>query len=224
MNVKDFAEKSLDELIKHDKRKDARTGPKKKLNKRIDKRENTRQRGRRVPNNFRRSNRKEFRPVRRVRYEHYERRAPPRQSWEKRPPQNLRRGMEERRVLEPEMPVKKRNTKLFVNNLPMKITNEELNELFSNIGYLTKCKLVFDDFGKSKGRAVVNYESEKDAARAIEKIDGNDLDGKIISVEFAPEKRKERGQRDYYNGHDSRIEGRGRPVRGERGKERYARY
>ena len=93
----------------------------------------------------------------------------------------------------------------------MKFSSEELNELFSEIGYLTKCKLVLDDFGKSKGRAVVIYENPRDAQRAIDKFNDNKLDNKIISVEFAPG-RKESGRN--YNSHDSRIE---RGSRGERG-------
>jgi RNA recognition motif-containing protein len=92
----------------------------------------------------------------------------------------------------------------------MKFTSEELNELFSEIGYLTKCKLVLDDFGKSKGRAVVIYENPRDAERAIEKFNDNKLDNKIIAVEFAPgRKEPPRG----FSGHDSRLE---RPSRRDR--------
>lgn len=79
--------------------------------------------------------------------------------------------------------------KLFVNNLPTKVENSELNDLFSEYGYLTKCKLIYDDFGRPKGRAVVVYESKEDAERAIHALDGNELDGKVISVELAPSKK-----------------------------------
>ena len=79
--------------------------------------------------------------------------------------------------------------KLFVNNLPTKVENSELNDLFSEYGYLTKCKLIHDDFGRPKGKAVVVYESKEDAERAIRALDGNELDGKVISVELAPSKR-----------------------------------
>ena len=117
--------------------------------------------------------------------------------------------------MESRRPVRKAEVnKLFVDNLPMKFTSDELNELFSEVGYLTKCKLVLDDFGKSKGRAVVAYENSRDAERAIEKFNENKLEGKTIYVEFAPSRRDSGKSR--YNGHDSRLDR--EDPRGERGR------
>lgn len=126
-------------------------------------------------------------------------------------------------------------TKLIIRNLPMKFTNDELNELFNHIGYLVKCKLVYDNFGKSKGKGEVVYEDPRDARKAIESLHGNRLDDKIISVEMAKNSSlsPERVQRDPYDEHDSRLGGRKGvrveyqrrlPARVYRGRKRYQRY
>ena len=202
MNYKDIGDKSLDDLMRRNKkgksgnknREGKDTSLKATRGKRIGKggkrfqktivkyvdRRNER------PNNFR-GRRRELPPKR---------------------PQNLRQRLDEIRNPEKKRQEEK-GAKLFVNNLPMKFKNEELNELFSSIGYLTKCRLVVDDFGKSKGKAVVIFENSDDAKKAVDTYDGNELDGKVISVEFAPEKemRNERSApRKSFNGHDSRFE------------------
>ena len=95
---------------------------------------------------------------------------------------------------------------LHVNNLPVKLTNSELNDLFCELGYLKKCKLVLDDFGKSKGKGVVQYENPADSKRAIEELDGKKLDGRVISVGFSNYVReKDQQHRKYKKKTESRM-------------------
>ena len=220
MNLKDITKKGLDDIIRDEKKRGNLASRKKGNQKKpfTSRKDSNRGRGRgrgfrgrrigKGPRGFIRplnDRRRDSPPP----YRGY-RREPPR----RRRPEDLRERMESRRNNEypSRRPVESQN-KLFVDNLPMKFTSDELNELFSEVGYLTKCKLVMDDFGKSKGRAVVMYENSRDAERAIEKFNENKLDGKIISVEFAPGRGRDQGQ-GRFNGHDSRIERRG--SRGER--------
>ena len=178
----------------------------------------------RGPRPFKRGTRRVFsRPVYRT--------APP---LLRRDPIDLRKAMQSDRVKPYGRPLNQEN-KLIIRNLPMKFTNDELNELFNHIGYLVKCKLVYDNFGKSKGKGEVVYEDPRDARKAIESLHGNRLDDKIISVEMARNSSPspERVQRDPYDEHDSRLGGR-RGVRVEyqrrlpdrvyRGRKRYQRY
>ena len=224
--MKTFTDVALDDVIKQDKKKDK--GSKKnngKFQSRRGRGQNRgrgrgkgRGRGRRIQKGRRGSERKG--PFRRYRDEYddrdYESRSWKRRGREIRRSSGRRRPERLREPVEVRRPARRQEApnKLFVDNLPMKFTSDELNELFSEIGYLTKCKLVLDDFGKSKGRAVVAYENIRDAERAIEKFNENKLDGKIIYVEFAPGRGRDSANRNRYNGHDSRIE-RAEP-RGER--------
>ena len=211
-----MTEKTLEDIIKDDKKKFTKHKTKKPGDKKPFRKGKNGMRDKARPKRIQKGPRRFVRPTieRRNKRETYRRpwkrdyhRSPPRRQR----PENLRERLEYRRE---EVPRKEPQAKLFVDNLPMKFTSEELNELFSEVGYLTKCKLVLDDFGKSKGRAVVMYENERDAERAIDKFHENNLDGKIISVEFAPGKGRQVAPRNRFNGHDSRIERSG--FRGER--------
>ena len=218
--MKTVVDKPLDDIIKSSKKKEKNNVAKKGTVRGPARKGRARERGRRIqkgprghirPSKYRNQN------YDRDYWQRPSRRSPPR----RRRPEDLRQRMESRRGRLPEVRRQDPRNKLFVDNLPMKFSSEELNELFAEVGYLTKCKLVLDDFGKSKGRAVVVYENFRDAERAIDKFHENKLDGKIISVEFAPERPRESGNRNPYNGHDSRLER--MPPRGERGPWRSSR-
>ena len=76
--------------------------------------------------------------------------------------------------------------KLFVGNLSWGITDDQLKEFFSTIGTVTEAKVIFDRMsGRSKGYGFVTFESEEDAAKAVEELDGKDFDGRDINVSIA---------------------------------------
>jgi len=77
-------------------------------------------------------------------------------------------------------------SKLYVGNLPFNVTEDALNELFAECGAVQSAKVVLDKMtGKSKGFGFVEYDSEEDARKAIEKFDGYELDGRTIKVSEA---------------------------------------
>lgn len=86
------------------------------------------------------------------------------------------------------------NKKLYVGSLPFSTTEEELQELFSAYGPITSVRIVADKFtGMSKGFGFVEMESEDDARKAIEALNGYNLNGRTLIVNGArPEQPRER--------------------------------
>lgn len=86
------------------------------------------------------------------------------------------------------------NKKLYVGSLPFSTTEEELQELFSAFGPITSVRIVTDKFtGMSKGFGFVEMESEDDARKAIEGLNGSNLNGRTLIVNGArPEQPRER--------------------------------
>ena len=76
--------------------------------------------------------------------------------------------------------------KLFVGNLPFAMTDAQLGEIFSAYGTVTSANVVVDKFSKrSKGFGFVEFESEEDAAKAMEALDNSEQMGRNIAVKEA---------------------------------------
>lgn len=77
------------------------------------------------------------------------------------------------------------NNKLFIGSLPWSITNEKLQELFSQYGEITEAIVITDRAtGRSKGFGFVTFAQEADAKKALEK-DGSEVEGRTIVVNVA---------------------------------------
>ena len=75
---------------------------------------------------------------------------------------------------------------VIVNYIPPDITETFLQNMFGSCGSIVGCKLMRDKTsGVSLGYAFVNYSHEEEAARAIEKFDGQQLSSKKIRVSYA---------------------------------------
>jgi len=75
--------------------------------------------------------------------------------------------------------------KLFVSGLPMNVTNNDLYTLFGQFGPLSKCRIDYDNLGRSYGTAILEYKKEDNAQRALNDYNGAELDGKPIKIEFS---------------------------------------
>lgn len=76
--------------------------------------------------------------------------------------------------------------KLYVGNLPFSITEDKLLQIFSEAGTVQSAKIVLDKMsGRSKGFGFVEYESDEDGDKAIQKFDGYDVDGRNLKVSEA---------------------------------------
>ncbi|KAL1916403.1 uncharacterized protein VTP21DRAFT_5594 [Calcarisporiella thermophila] len=80
--------------------------------------------------------------------------------------------------------------RITVENLFYEITNDDLKELFSQIGPLKKCQIRFDRSGRSTGIADLIFENPYDAAEAYKQYDGVTLDGQPMKITIlAPSER-----------------------------------
>ncbi len=77
-------------------------------------------------------------------------------------------------------------TKLFVGSLPWSITDDQLNQHFSQAGQVTSAVVIMDKMsGRSKGFGFVEMATEEEAKKAIEMFNGQELDGRTIVVNEA---------------------------------------
>lgn len=75
---------------------------------------------------------------------------------------------------------------LIVNYLPQSLKEHDFNLLFSKIGPLKTCKLMFDrQTGYSFGYGFVEYVNEEDALKAIDTLNGYQIEHKRLKVALA---------------------------------------
>lgn len=78
------------------------------------------------------------------------------------------------------------NRRLYVGNLSFKTSEEELNRHFSRVGTPESVAVIKDRVsGKSRGFGFVEMSSEEEAERAIQELDGQDLQGRPLKINEA---------------------------------------
>ena len=94
------------------------------------------------------------------------------------------------------------SNKLFVGNLSFNITENDLNDAFAAHGTVTETNLMMDRAtGRPRGFGFVTMSSAEEAQKAIEAMNGKDMDGRALTVNVA-KPREERppgggGRREY---------------------------
>jgi RNA recognition motif-containing protein len=84
-------------------------------------------------------------------------------------------------------------TKVFVGNLSFDTSRERLEELFAQAGEVTEVTFPTDrSTGRPRGFAFVTYATDEAAAAAIQKLDGQELDGRNLRVNEASAERPQR--------------------------------
>jgi RNA recognition motif-containing protein len=79
--------------------------------------------------------------------------------------------------------------RLYVGNLSYGTTELELRELFGQMGTVVDAKMVMDrETGRPRGFAFVEMSSSEEALKAIEQINGRELDGRALNVNEAQER------------------------------------
>ena len=75
--------------------------------------------------------------------------------------------------------------KVYVGNLPFRTTEEDLANLFSQVGPVESVSIITDrDTGRSKGFGFVSMGSD-DADKAIAQFNGTDFNGRALTVNEA---------------------------------------
>lgn len=78
---------------------------------------------------------------------------------------------------------------IFIANLNYKVRSEKLQEIFGEYGDVSSAKIIFDRGSKrSKGFGFVEMPNDDDALRAIEDLNGVEIEGREIIVKKANER------------------------------------
>lgn len=76
--------------------------------------------------------------------------------------------------------------RLFVGGIPYAATEDQLQEYFAKIGTVVSCNIITDKYtGRSKGFGFIEMSTEEEAKKAMETYDGQDFEGRKITVKEA---------------------------------------
>lgn len=88
---------------------------------------------------------------------------------------------------------------LYVGNLPFRLSEEELRQVFEEYGEVKSANIIMDrETGRSKGFAFVEMDNDDDAQKAIDSLNEADLKGRNIRVNQARPKEDRPRQRNRY--------------------------
>lgn len=78
------------------------------------------------------------------------------------------------------------SAKLFIGNLDYSVTKEELEKMFGEFGTVVDAVIIIDrETRRSRGFGFVEFASEEEAKKAIEAMNGKDINGRKINVNEA---------------------------------------
>ena len=84
--------------------------------------------------------------------------------------------------------------KLFVGSLSWDTNDEGLNAAFSPFGEISEAIVISDRYtGRSRGFGFVTFNDDEAADKAIEALNGTELDGRTIRVDVAQAKERTGG-------------------------------
>jgi RNA recognition motif-containing protein len=79
--------------------------------------------------------------------------------------------------------------RLYVGNLAYSVTEAELRDVFAEVGNVAEVKVVLDrDTGRPRGFAFVEMSSDSEAADAMSKLNGSELQGRAMNIKEAQER------------------------------------
>jgi RNA recognition motif-containing protein len=91
--------------------------------------------------------------------------------------------------------------KLYVGNLAFETSNDNLQQLFAEVGTVESVNVIEDrDTGRSRGFGFVEMSSKEEGEAAISKFDGTELSGRSLRVNEAKPRENRNGGRGNYGG------------------------
>ncbi|KAG2461509.1 EPABA protein, partial [Polypterus senegalus] len=85
-------------------------------------------------------------------------------------------------------------TNVYIKNFGEDVNDEKLREIFSQYGRTLSVKVMVDERGRSRGFGFVNFEKHEEAQKAVEAMNGKELNGRIIYVGRAQKKLERQGE------------------------------
>jgi hypothetical protein len=75
---------------------------------------------------------------------------------------------------------------LFVGSLPWSVNDEQLAQIFSEAGSVDSARVITErDTGRSKGFGFVEMATDEEAKKAIDTLNGKEIEGRAITVNEA---------------------------------------
>ncbi|UYQ91311.1 RNA-binding protein [Chitinophaga horti] len=75
---------------------------------------------------------------------------------------------------------------IYVANLHYRLNDEDLHQIFSEFGQVTSAKVIKDhETGRSRGFAFVEMPNQEEGAKAMESLNGSQVEGKQLTVNEA---------------------------------------
>jgi len=87
----------------------------------------------------------------------------------------------------------KKFTNVYIKNFGDDLSEEKLTEIFSKFGKITSFKVMSDEGGRNKGFGFVSFEESESAEKAVDDLNGTEMNGKTLFVGRA-QKKAERQQ------------------------------
>ncbi|KAL6905956.1 hypothetical protein ACP4OV_003557 [Aristida adscensionis] len=84
----------------------------------------------------------------------------------------------------PQMAAPDTPTKLYISNLDYGVNNDDIKELFADVGEVIRYSINYDRSGRSKGTAEVVFSRRSDAVAAVKRYNNVQLDGKPMKIEM----------------------------------------
>ncbi|XP_054902237.1 embryonic polyadenylate-binding protein-like isoform X2 [Poeciliopsis prolifica] len=85
-------------------------------------------------------------------------------------------------------------TNVYIKNFGDDFTDEKLKEVFSAFGRTLSVRVMKDEKGQSRGFGFVNYAHHEDAQKAVDEMNGKELNGKTIYVGRAQKRMERQGE------------------------------
>ncbi|XP_058846639.1 embryonic polyadenylate-binding protein A-like isoform X3 [Acipenser ruthenus] len=85
-------------------------------------------------------------------------------------------------------------TNVYIKNFGEDVNDEKLREVFSQYGRTLSVRVMVDEMGRSRGFGFVNYENHEEAQKAVEGMNGKELNGRIIYVGRAQKRLERQGE------------------------------
>ena len=78
---------------------------------------------------------------------------------------------------------------MYISNLSFHTADDELKKLFEEFGAVSSAKVITDrETGRSRGFGFVEMGSDEEAKKAIQGLNGKEIEGRSMSVSVAKEK------------------------------------
>ena len=79
--------------------------------------------------------------------------------------------------------------KIYVGGLPYSTSEAELQDLFTSHGNVESAKLITDKYtGQSRGFGFVEMANNEEGQKAVDSLDGHELQGRNLRVDVAKER------------------------------------